>query len=461
MKDFFDKFKAWGNTIRKKRLYIFMVALIIAFFVITVNAFNSKKKYRLAIENNYNMTFYQLTDYVQNVEVYLAKATICNSPESSAETLSYIWRESNLAQTYLSMLPITSYELENTAKFLNQVSDYSYALTKKTINNEELSQSDFDNINKLHDYSVELKNTLNQLSADLNDGKISWHELTQEIKPAFSQQVSNITKDSFSSLEENFHEYAGLIYDGAYSEHLTNSEHKGLYGEDISEEQAKKIAIDFMEKEQIKETKSNGISQNANIESYSFVLTSQDGNTTWISVSKKGGHVVSMNCNRDVFSENLKQEDIDKMVENFLESKGFANMKKTYFTKLNGIETINYAYVQEGVTIYPDLIKVKVAMDNGEILGIETTGYLNSHTERKLSEIKISKEEAQSKINKNLEIQSVRLAIIPTEFQTEFMCWEFKGKVNEREFLVYINVENGKEEDILMILNSDQGTLTM
>ena len=41
------------------------------------------------------------------------------------------------------------------------------------------------------------------------------------------------------------------------------------------------------------------------------------------------------------------------------------------------------------------------------------------------------------------------------------MCWEFEGKVGDREFLVYINVENGKEEDILVILNSGEGTLTM
>lgn len=78
-----------------------------------------------------------------------------------------------------------------------------------------------------------------------------------------------------------------------------------------------------------------------------------------------------------------------------------------------------------------------------------------------MSQIKVSKEEAKAKINKNLQIENERLAIIPTEFQTEIMCWEFKGRVDDREFLVYINVETGKEEDILVILNSDEGTLTM
>ena len=46
------------------------------------------------------------------------------------------------------------------------------------------------------------------------------------------------------------------------------------------------------------------------------------------------------------------------------------------------------------------------------------------------------------------------MAIIPTEWQTEILCYEFKGKVNDKEFLVYINAENGREEDILIITDT-------
>ena len=111
--------------------------------------------------------------------------------------------------------------------------------------------------------------------------------------------------------------------------------------------------------------------------------------------------------------------------------------------------------------MYPDLIKVKVALDNGDVLGIETTGYLNSHEERNLPVVKISKEESKKNINPKLEVASEGLAVIPTEFQTEIFCWEFKGKVDDTEFLVYINAETGREEDILIIQNTPDGILTM
>ena len=92
-------------------------------------------------------------------------------------------------------------------------------------------------------------------------------------------------------------------------------------------------------------------------------------------------------------------------------------------------------------------------------MGIETTGYLNNHTQRNVSNVKISGEEAKKNLNKNLQIETQRLAIIPTEWQTEILCYEFKGKVDDKEFLVYINAENGREEDILIITNTGEGTV--
>ena len=187
----------------------------------------------------------------------------------------------------------------------------------------------------------------------------------------------------------------------------------------------------------------------------------EENNNATIAISKIGGHIVFMNYNRNTENEQLTQEQADEIGKNFLKEKGFENMKETYYLKNNGVVTINYAYEQDGVVVYPDLIKLKIALDNGEVLGIETTGYLNSHYQRTLQQIKISKDEAREKINDNLEILSEGLAIIPTEYKTEVLCWEFKGKVKDNEFLVYINVETGKEQDILMIVNTPNGTLTM
>lgn len=244
---------------------------------------------------------------------------------------------------------------------------------------------------------------------------------------------------------------------------MTNPERKGLTGEEIDENKAKQIAEEFIGKDKIKEINSNGVSENANIPSYDFAIKTNNNNDTnlWISVSRKGGHVVFMNYNRDTSVEVINMEKANELGKEFLNTRGISNMKETYYIKQGGIVTINYAYMQNDVVMYPDLVKLKIALDNGEILGIETTGYLNSHTERDLEEVQISKEKAKESLNKDLEILSEGLAVIPTEYQTEVLCWEFKGKVEDREFLVYINAITGREEDVLVILNTPNGTLTM
>lgn len=456
-----NKLTDWKNRLKDRHMLSVILVMMVIIIGLGIYAYKKQVQYRQASENSYNMAFYELVDYVGNVEKYLAKSLISNTPEHGAETLTHVWREANLAQSYLSQLPISTEELSNTERFLNQVSEYSYALSRKNIYNENLTQEDLDNLKKLHNYSVELENTLNQLSNDMNDGRISWGELTKKGKVVFAQQVSNISKNSFDNIEENFHEYSGLIYDGAFSEHITKSEKKGLTGDDIDEEKAKKIISEFIGNDKIDEISSNGLSENGDIPAYDFSIRIKEKNDNIsVSISKKGGHIILMNYNREVNSENISQEEANEIGKKYLEGKGFNNMKETYYIKQDGIVTINYAYEQENVIMYPDLIKVKVALDNGEILGIETTGYLNSHEERKLKKAKINKEEAKKNLNKNLEIISEKMAVIPTEFKTEILCYEFKGKVDDTEFLVYINAETGREEDILVIVNTPNGTLT-
>ena len=449
----------WKNRLKKGHMLSVICILLIVVAILGVILYQKQREYRQASENSYNMAFSELVDYVQNVETYLAKSLISSTPEHGAETLTHLWREANLAQTYLSRLPIESQELENTEKFLNQVSDYSYSLSRKNIYNESLSEEDLNNLKELHGYSVDLENTLNQLSEDLNSGRFEWGELTKKGTVAFAQQVDNISKESFSNLEENFHEYSGLIYDGAFSEHLTSSEPKGLTGDDIDENKAQEVAKEFVGQDKVKEISNLGFAENATIPVYDFSITTNDDETVNISISKKGGHVVNMNSNRDINTEVITQEEANNKALEFLNSRGFQNMQETYYLKQDGIVTINYAYKQDDVIMYPDLIKVKVALDNGEILGVETTGYLNNHTERNLDNIKITEEEARKDLNPDLEITSSGLAVIPTEWKTELLCYEFKGKVEDKEFLVYINAENGREEDILIITNTPNGTL--
>ena len=436
MTDLKTKLADWRERLRDRHMFtvvMIALALLLTVIVLGLYTYQKQKEARQASENAYNRAFYEFINYMEEVETYLAKSMITSTAEHEAETLANVWSEANLASVFLAQLPIETQELENSQKFLNQVSNYTYTLSQKTIEGKDLTDEELKNLESLHDYAVGLKDTLNQLANEMNDGTISWGELTKEGNIAFAQQVDNISKDSFGNIETTFHDYAGLIYDGAFSEHLTSPERKGLTGENIDEDKAKEIAQNFTGAKDENIT-SNGLMENGNIPQYNFIIK-QDNLQKSVSISQKGGHIVYMNFYRDIGEEKISNEEAIEIGKNFLNEKGYSNMKETYYLKQNGNIVINYAYRQDDIKIYPDLIKVKIALDNGEILGIETLGYLNCHHEREIPNNLISVESAKMKLNSRIEITSQSLAIIPTEYNTEILCWEFTGKARRQRIL--------------------------
>ena len=508
-----NKIYDWKDRLRKGKMLTLVVTLITIIIILGVYALIKARDYRMLAENSYNQAFYELTEYMNTTEELLKKATISNSYTHASKILTTIWRTTALAQSDLARIPIEVKDLENTNKFLSQVSDYSYTLSKKCFEGNNLSNSDLDNLEKLHQYAVNLRETVNQLNDDLYSGNIRWGQLSKKGNKAFLEE-ENISKTTFSNIEEDLHQYTGLIYAGAYSENQNDYKGIGLTGDDVTEDVALKNAKEFIGEDRIDNISSAGESQNGKIPCYTFNVkykNNQDGNIT---VSKKGGHVIQFNGNRDVKDISINEADAVNSAKQFLSKRNLNNMKETYYLKENNVLTVNLAYTQDNVVIYPDLIKVKVALDNGEVLGMEATNYYNSHKDkREIAKAKITKEDALKSVNSKLEIRSVDMAIIPTEWGTENYCYEIKGRIKnnnsnndnnnsgnnndsnndnnndnnnndnnnnsnndkdnnnnsnnnevegneENDFLVYINAETGKEEDILMIVNTPNGTLT-
>ena len=448
----------------KNRIFIGTVLiLLILMGCIGKYAYDKSKENTYFKETNYNMAFGELVYYVESIENWLAKATISSSSKNGIETLTEISRESDLAVTYLSQVPLSTRELTQTAKFLNQLSEYSYALSRKAINDEELSQEDLDNIEMLHEYSIDLKNSLSQMHTDIENGIITWEEITStSVEDDYVQEVDNISLSTLIDIDNTFDTYAGLIYDGAFSENIEKADKKGLTGKDVSEDEAKEVVKKVFKEENIKNIISNGELKEAEIPVYDFTVEMNDSDVKAnVSISKQGGKVIMMTYPKQISESKISREEANEIGKEYLKEIGFDNMKETYHQIDNNTITVNYAYNQDGVVIYPDLIKVKMSLLDGEVLGIETTGYINCHTQRNIANPSITIEEAKESLNDKLNIESESMAIIPTEWKTEILCYEFKGKVNETEFLVYINAETGEEEQILVIIETEGGILTM
>ena len=120
------------------------------------------------------------------------------------------------------------------------------------------------------------------------------------------------------------------------------------------------------------------------------------------------------------------------------------------------------SYKQGDIAIYPDQVKLKIALDDGSIIGIESEKFLVSHVEkREMISPKISEAKAREKVGTRLKINKVSLAIIPTQMNKEVLCYEFLGSYKGKDFIVYINASTGYEQKIMEIIDTPNGKLTI
>ncbi len=459
-----EKLLDFKRRLSDRKMYSIVIVVIALVASWGIYQYKHAADLRQELDNQYNRAFYDMAGYVNNVEVLLIKSLISSSPTRTAATLQEAWRQANLAQTNLGQLPVSQQVLANTSKFLTQVGDLAYSINHQSMEGKKLTEEQYQLIEKLHGYSVSLRQSLNDLQNQLSSGRLKWGELAKKGTKLFQKTSSQMPNQQFENIDKTFQDYPTLIYDGPFSDHLTSIEPKGLTGDNVSSEQAKQSVINFFGKDKVEAVTDIGKDDSSIIKTYSFSVKFKNApkeQEAKIDVTQKGGHILWMLYNRPVNEEKINMDQAKELGRKFLEQHGYKNMVDTYYLKEDGTAVINYAYKQDDVVVYPDLIKVKVALDNGEIVGFESKGYLSSHCERNIPTPKLTMEEARALITSRMEILSSGLAIIPTDYKTELFTYEFKGKLNDRDFLVYINAETGKEEKILLIIDTPNGILTM
>lgn len=461
---FREKLLDFKRRLSDRKMYSIVVVIIGAVAIWGITQYKHAANLRQELDNQYNRAFYDMVGYVNNVEVLLVKSMITSTPGKTAAVMQEAWRQANLAQANLGQLPITPHVLANTSKFLTQVGDLAYSLSTQNMDGKPLNDKQYETLEQLYGFSASLGKSLSDLQNQLSEGRLKWKELANKGTPLFSKTSANAPMTQFETLDKTFQDYPTLIYDGPFSDHLVTAQPRGLTGDQIDPEQGKQKVIEFFGKDKVKSVQNTGKVDTEPIKTYTYEVTFNnvpEDQKAQISITQKGGHVFWMLYNRASSAKNIDVDKAKELGREFLKSRGYKNMVDTYYIKEDNTATINYAYSQNDVTIYPDLIKLKIALDDGEIVGFESKGYLAAHIDRTIPQPKISMEEAKSKINGRMQVLSSGLAIIPTEYKTEIFTYEFKGKLNDKDFLVYINAENGKEENILMIINTEDGILTM
>lgn len=446
------------KKVNKKVLNVAIFMTFGALIIFSLEMANNFKRQKNLVQDEYNKSMYLAVSYINNVEVDLAKLLVTSTPKMSAVTLADIWKQANLAKECLEQIPVGQNSMANASKYLTQVSDFSYTLMKQNISDIKLTEEEYEKLKHVYEDSSKLSSNMSDIYDDLNAGRIKWDELE---KIGNEKLPDNDISNSISEVGKTFQNYEGLIYDGAFSDHLLSSEPKFLSQKEISEDDAKKYIEEvILNDEKIEKIEFKGES-NGKIGLYNFDVTLDSKQKRTISITKNDCKLYLMIGDKKVKEQNISVDEAKKRGMEFLNKLGIDNMIETYYQKTENMIVINYAATQDGVILYPDLIKVKISLDDGKVYGVEAAGYIFNHTTRNNLKPSISQEKAKSILNSSLEIISSDMALIPTESNSEILTYEFKGKIDNREFLIYINADNAREEKVLLVIDNKNGVLTM
>lgn len=445
---------------RQKRTTIVLTFALIVTGIWGVYNYVLNRRHTIQMDNLYQRAFFDMVGHVNNIETSLSKLMVSGDQSQHLKLISEIWRHSDAAQVELASLPVSHISLIKTSKLLNQMSDYSNYLTKSVGQGKTLSLDESNNLRELYNNYVKLGEELRSLQDNINSGGVSWKDISRQ-GSRLKGKTDDIITRQFVDIENSDIEYPTLIYDGPFSDALEEFENIELEGAEINEDQAIEIVKDFLGENKISNI-GKWSENNGDIKCWGVYAELEDGRGPfYFTVSKKGGKLVNMIGDPGEEEEKISLEKAVDIARNFLKDRGYENMVPTYKKNYQGICTMNFAYRDGDVIVYPDLIKVKLSLKDGQVVGFESKNYLISHRPRDLDNPSLSLDEASALVNPSFEIESKRLAIIPTPGREERLCYEFNGKFGEDRFIVYIDANTGQEVDILKIIESDTGTLVI
>ena len=301
-------------------------------------------------------SMYELNSIVDNLDTNLAKARVANTRNEQVKLLSNVAIESEMAETLLERLPVDTQFTQNVTSFVNKMGDSAQSMLYSVASGKKLTDSQIATIEHMYKTNLQLKQSINELTANCT-GK--------EMLKAMRGKKDNLMITSFGEMENNVVETPKEIHDGPFAENIKKVSAKNIAGiEEITCAQAEKLAAKYFESYKVSDVKCTGEVTAESLTCYNVTMQTKDGEMS-AQLSKQGGKVVEFNSYKDCNDKNFSVERCVDIAQDFLKALGFKNMKAVWTSENGTTCNLNFAYEQNGVVIYPDMVKVEVCEERG------------------------------------------------------------------------------------------------
>ena len=408
--------------------------------------------YSLQLENIYKKNYYELVDTVNTADMNISKLLASNNQDYQAKMLSDVAQGAKEMQSNIASLPLSSNNIVESVRFINQMSGYAQVLQEKLASGGELTESDLSTLNDMHESLTEMKKYLNQMSERMIYG---YNILSESSR--INGDYDNFSLD-FAQIQSDDTQYPTMIYDGPFSDSVVNQKVKGLQGSEISKEEAYKIVDSFFKN--IASLQYQG-QTNGKFNTYNFSILNTDNQKIYVQVTKIGGKILTVSGNVESDVKNIDYQQAEKIALDFAKENGIEDATVVWHEELNDQTYFNIAPKQKNIILYPDLVKVKIDLENGNVIGYDAMSYWLNHTDRALSSASVTVEVAKANVDSSFEVKNERLVLAPLDYNREVLCWEFECERNGATYYIYINANTNVEENILKVVKTSDGSKLM
>ena len=436
-------------------LYTFLsLALVVAIFLGFDYGIRAEETSQI-LEDGYIQRVLETQEHLQAIGIKLGKAPIAGDSRTQVELLTGISKQADGVVTGLSALPLSHVAMSDTVKFCNQLSEYTMGLALSVASGATLSDTDAKQLQSLESQCslllgqfVTARDTMLRESLRMAGNANTFYQEAQlSLRPL--EQVAD---------GDNGMDYPSMIYDGTFSDARHFGAPKALGNTQIDAAKAVEIARNFVGADRVREAV-QGTETGGTLESFGVTLTLNDGTVLNADVTKQGGKLLWIVPEHASFTAALTLEECTEKAKAFLGSRDYGEMEANHYQVYDGLAVINFVAVQDGVLLYPDLVKVQARMDTGEVVGLEANNYLMNHEKRSGLVPALSKTQALAQTSPKLGATDARLCLIPYR-DGEKLCYEVPGTYQDHEYRVYIDAATGAEVEILMILDTTDGEMS-
>lgn len=392
-------------------------------------------------------SLYELNAIVDNLDTKLAKARVANTKSEQVRLLSEIAVDSEIAETVLERLPVDSQLTQNMTSFVNKMGDSAQSMLYSVASGNKLTDSQIATIEHMYRTNAEMKSVINELTST---------STPKEMLAAIGGKTDCPLYTAFDTIENNTVETPKEIMDGPFAENIKKVTAKNIEGlEEITASRAEELANGYFKDYKPTSVKCTGETVAEQLTCYNVVIGTEDGDMS-ASISKKGGKVVEFNSYKDCSDKNFSVERCIDIAEDFLDALGYDDMKAVWTSENGTTCNLNFAYEDDDVIFYSDIVKVKVCEERGIVTGMEGLSYVLNHTEREAPSPSISKSEAKARLNGGFNVETSRLCVIPTD-GGERLAYEFFGDFDGANYYIYVDAKTGEELEVFTVVGTAQG----